>query len=147
MLRQLHPLAGLAGFLTLLTSWISTVLVELFGSHELVVTVKQAIPWGLIVLIPALALTGASGFSIAGNRSGARIDGKRRRMLVIAGLGLLVLTPSAFYLSAGTPFTTAFVLVQAVELLVGAVSLTLMAMSVRDGFELSGRFHAKTGRS
>ncbi|MFC6900570.1 hypothetical protein ACFQGX_35510 [Nonomuraea dietziae] len=67
-------------------------LVELFGSHELVVTVKQAIPWGLIVLIPALALTGASGFSIAGNRSGTRIDGKRRRMLVIAGIGLLVLT-------------------------------------------------------
>ncbi|MEU4703653.1 hypothetical protein [Nonomuraea dietziae] len=146
MLRQLHPLAGLAGFLTLLASWISTVLVELFGSHELVVTVKQAIPWGLIVLIPALVLTGASGFSIAGNRSGTRIDGKRRRMLVIAGLGLLVLTPSAFYLSAGTPFTTAFILVQTVELLAGAVSLTLMAMSVRDGFELSGRFRTNADR-
>jgi hypothetical protein len=138
VLRRLHPIAGIIGFLTILAFWTSTVAVELFGSHEAITIVKQAIPWGFIVLIPALALTGASGLSIAKRGTDARVTAKKKRMPFIAGNGLLVLVPSAFYLSSAT-FTTGFYVVQAIELIAGAVNLTLMALSMRDGFQLSGR--------
>lgn len=49
--RLVHD-GGLA-LLTTLTFWVSTVAVELVGSAESIVAVKRAIPWGLLVLVPA----------------------------------------------------------------------------------------------
>lgn len=43
MLRQFHFIAGLSATLTIATFFLSTVLVELFGSHATVATVKSLI--------------------------------------------------------------------------------------------------------
>lgn len=146
MLRRLHPIAGLIGFLTILTFWVSTVTVELFGSQSAVTTVKQAIPWGLLVLVPALAITGATGFSMSRGSSGPRILAKKRRMPLIAGNGLLILIPSVLYLdrlASRGDFGAAFYAVQTLELIAGAVNLTLMSLNARDGLRLTGRVSAR----
>jgi len=80
MLKRLHPIAGTIGLLTILAFWLSTVGSELFGSRETIAAVKQAIPWGFLIPVPALALTGASGFRLAGASSEPRIARKKRRM-------------------------------------------------------------------
>lgn len=142
MLKRLHPVAATIGFLTILTFWISTVTVELFGSDSSVTTVKQAIPWGLLVLVPALAVTGATGFSMSRGSSEPRIVAKKRRMPFIVGNGLLVLIPCALYLdrlATRDEFGATFYAVQTLELLVGAVNLTLMSLNARDGLRLTGR--------
>src|SRR4051794_3411596 len=98
MLTRLHLTAATVGFLTILTFWVSTVTVEVFGSDNLITTVKQTIPWGLLILAPALAIAGATGASMSGAPSEPRIRAKRRRMPFIAGNGLLILIPTALYL-------------------------------------------------
>ncbi|MGA2815935.1 MAG: hypothetical protein ABSE67_06495 [Xanthobacteraceae bacterium] len=142
MLRRIHPLAGIVAYLTILTFWTSTVVSELFFSVDAVVAVKGAIPWGLLVLVPALAITGATGFRIAGASSQPRIVSKRRRMPFIAGNGILILIPAALGLSvlaSHREFDSLFYIIQAIELVAGAGNLVLMSLNIRDGLRLTGR--------
>jgi hypothetical protein len=39
MLKRIHPIAGIVGFLTILTFWTSTVASELYGSAEMIAAV------------------------------------------------------------------------------------------------------------
>jgi hypothetical protein len=140
MLRKLHPIAGAIGFATILTFWLSTVIAELFGSLPVVAAVKETIPWGFLIVVPALAITGASGFRIAGASSEPRVIKKRRRMPIIAANGLLVLVPAALYLAALASrgeFGMLFYGVQAIELVAGAINLILMSLNIRDGLSLT----------
>jgi len=142
MLKRIHPVAGIIGFLTILTFWTSTVLSELSGSVQAISAVKQAIPWRFLILVPALIIAGASGFRMAGASPDGRILAKKRRMPFIAGNGLLILIPCALYLAmlaARGEFDNTFFAVQAVELVAGAVNLTLMSLNIRDGLRLSAR--------
>jgi hypothetical protein len=140
MLRRIHPIAGLIGFATILTFWLSTVASELFGSITVVAAVKETIPWGFLLLVPALAITGASGFRLAGASSDPRLIRKRRRMPIIAANGVFILIPAALYLAALASrgeFGMLFYGVQAIELVAGAVNLTLMSLNIRDGLSLT----------
>ena len=145
MLRRIHPIAGVVGFLMIFIFWTSTVATELLGSHDAVAAVKQAIPWGLLILVPALAVTGASGFRLAGVSSDPRVVRKKARMPFIAGNGLLILIPAALYLAALAgrgDFGGVFYAVQAIELVAGAINLVLMSLSIVDGFRLTSRLTA-----
>lgn len=137
--RSVHPIAGTLALLTILIFWLSTAISELSGSTAAVVAVKTAIPWGFLVLIPALAAAGGSGFALARGRSGALIARKVRRMPFIAANGLLILIPCAFFLSSQAQsgrFDTAFILVQALELAAGLVNIALLSLNLRDGLRL-----------
>lgn len=59
MTKKAHFIAGLLATFTIATFFLSTILVELFGSHQAVATVKSliVIP-GLFVLVPAIMATG-----------------------------------------------------------------------------------------
>ncbi|RLQ88971.1 hypothetical protein [Notoacmeibacter ruber] len=139
MTRIVHPIAGTLALLTILTFWLSTVFVELFGSTEMTVFVKEAIPWGFLVLIPALAVAGGSGRAL--NTFGLA-HAKVKRMRIIAPNGVLVLVPSAFFLAwkaGGGQLDAVFYAVQAIELLAGALNIALLSLNMRDGLRLTGR--------
>jgi hypothetical protein len=68
MIKIIHPVAGALAILTIATFWLSTALAELFASEATVIAVKTAIPWGFLLLVPALAAAGGSGFSLAKGR-------------------------------------------------------------------------------
>ena len=140
--KTVHVIAGTIGFLTIAIFWFSTLTTELIGSHAAIASVKQCVLWGMVVLIPAMAVAGASGMSLGRGRAGHLVDAKKRRMPIIGLNGLLILVPSAVFLSvraqAGT-FDDRFYAVQAVELIAGAVNLLLMGLNIRDGLRLSGR--------
>lgn len=124
------------------TFWIATLAAELVASPGAVLAVKRFVVQGLFVLVPALAIAGASGFSLSARRAGTLATRKARRMRVIAANGLLVLVPAALFLrhKAGLgAFDAAFIAVQLLELLAGGVNLGLMALNARDGLRLSGR--------
>jgi hypothetical protein len=152
MAKLIHLLAGLLGPLCIATFLVSTILVELFGSDAAVAQLKSLIVSpGLWILLPTLAAAGGSGMFLSRSRRGRLVDAKKRRMPFIAANGLLVLLPCAILLdrwaSAGS-FGTAFYALQAVELIAGAVNLTLMGLNLRDGLRMSGRLRAApaTGR-
>jgi hypothetical protein len=140
--RRVHPVAGGLALLTILLFWTSTVGVELFGDHDDIVAVKQSIVWGLLVLMPALAATGGTGFAVGGHSTDPRVLAKKRRMQVVAAIGILVLAPSVLYLGTTTTpndLGTYFYAVQGVELVAGTINITLMSLNVRDGLRLTGR--------
>lgn len=141
-LHRIHTAAGVLAFLTIAGFWLSTVATELSGSAPAVAAVKSAILWGMLILIPALAATGASGFRLGGGMRLPKVAAKKRRMPFIAANGLLVLVPSAFFLagkaSAGA-FDTGFYVVQAVELCAGLANLVLIGLNIRDGIAISAR--------
>lgn len=142
-LSRVHLFAGLIGFLTILTFWTSTVMTEAFGTLQAVAAVKSAIPWGFLILVPALAVTGATGFRMAGKSSLPVIARKKLRMPFIAVNGIVVLMPAAFYLAALArrgEFGDRFYMVQALELIAGAINITLMSLNIRDGLRLTRRF-------
>lgn len=146
MPKKVHLIAGIVATLTIAAFFLSTVLVELFGSYEAVAAVKQLIVMpGLFILVPAIAATGGSGFYLSKSRKGRLVDAKKKRMPFIAANGLLVLIPCAIVLShwasAGS-FNPTFYAVQAIELLAGATNLVLMGLNIRDGFKMSGRLRA-----
>ena len=138
--HAIHPLAGTLDQLIIAGFWLATVAAEIWGSAATVAAVKTAIPWGFLLLVPALAATGGSGMALAkGVRSGLAAR-KRRRMAAIALNGSLVLIPSALFLAARAGagrFDTGFVLVQAIELVAGAVNLTLLCLNLRDGIRMA----------
>ncbi len=92
MTKIIHPVAGALVLLTIATFWLSTAASELFASHAVVTT---AIPWGFLLLIPALAAAGGSGFALAKGRRAGPIGAKIRRMPLIAANGILILIPCA----------------------------------------------------
>ena len=147
MTKIIHPLAGALAILTIATFWLSTAFSELFGSPAVVTSVKTAIPWGFLLLIPALAAAGGSGFALARQRQGAAlVTSKMKRMRIIAGNGILILIPSALFLAskarAGV-FDAAFYAVQALELVAGATNLALLGLNMRDGLRLTGRLRRR----
>tara|TARA_B100000678_G_scaffold262822_1_gene245254 strand:- start:19293 stop:19766 length:474 start_codon:yes stop_codon:yes gene_type:complete len=147
MVKIIHPVAGAIALLTISIFWLSTVIGELFGSVSMIVAIKSAIPWGFLLLIPALAATGGTGFNLSNGRRPKLITTKIRRTAVCAANGLLVLVPSALFLAfkarAGE-LDAVFYAVQALELVAGAVNITLLGLNMRDGFRMKGRLRRST---
>ena len=138
-----HRVGGLMAVFCIATFWTATVLVELFGSHADVAQLKSLIVTpGLWILIPAVAMAGASGMFLGKSRGGKLVDAKKKRMPFIAANGLLVLVPCAIFLNrwaAACSFDTSFYVVQAIELIAGPINLALMGLNVRDGLRMAGR--------
>jgi len=136
MKTRIHASAGIIGFLTILTFWSSTVISELFTTHETIALVKTTILWGMFILIPAMIIAGTSGMNLGQKRRDPLTAAKKKRMPFIAANGLLILVPAAIYLQSKATsgsFDAMFYTVQVIELLAGATNLTLMGLNIRDG--------------
>ncbi len=146
MMKFIHPIAGVVAIVMIAIFWLSTAVSELFGSQAFVVAIKTMIPWGFLILIPALAGAGGTGFQLARGRRVGLVGAKAKRMPLIALNGILVLIPCAFFLAdkaqAGA-FDTSFYLVQGLELLAGAANFTLLGLNMRDGMRMKGRLRRK----
>ncbi|MGE7470572.1 hypothetical protein ACQKLX_14110 [Bosea sp. NPDC003192] len=146
MIRIIHPVAGAVALLTVTTFWLSTVLAELFASEATLVAVKTAIPWGFLLLVPMLAAAGGSGFVLAKGRRAGLVGAKTRRMPIIAANGILILIPAALFLADKAhhaEFDSIFHVVQALELIAGAVNITLLGLNMRDGLKMKGRLRCR----
>ncbi|MEW7974514.1 MAG: hypothetical protein AB2536_05580 [Candidatus Thiodiazotropha endolucinida] len=148
MKKTVHKLAAITATLCIGTFFLSTILVEVFGSPEAIATVKSLIVMpGLFLLVPAIAATGATGFAMSKSRKGRLLEAKKKRMPIIGANGIIILMPAAIFLdqwaAAGT-FDIWFYLLQGVELLAGAVNLTLMSLNIRDGLRLGGKLPARS---
>jgi hypothetical protein len=139
-MTRIHVSASILALLTIAGFWTSTVITELFLGEASVVALKTTLPWGFLLLIPAMAVAGITGIKLARGRRGGVIGTKLARMKIIAANGVIVLLPSAFFLAflAGRgEFGISFYLVQALELVAGAANLTLLGLNFRDGRKLN----------
>ena len=142
MTRIVHPVAAVIGSAAILLFWASKVTLELFGTQAQVLGVKGAIPRGLFVLVSALAVTGGTGVALSKRWRSPIVARKKRGMPVIPANDILVLVPCALalaWLAARQRFGPLFVSVQALEPAAGALTITLMSLSICDGLRLRRR--------
>lgn len=147
MTRIVHPVAGALALVTIATFWLSTVFSELFASQPAVVAIKTAIPWGFLVLVPALAATGGSGFALAMGQRAGLVGAKIKRMPLIAANGILILIPAALFLASkarAAEFDAVFYAVQALELAAGAANIAFLGLNMRDGLRMRGRLRRQS---
>lgn len=146
-MKKLHAFTSIIAFFTIASFLVSTVLVDLFFNHETIAKIKNLIVLpGLFILIPAMAVTGATGFKISKGRKGKLIGKKKKRMPFIVLNGILFMVPAAIVLDmwASTgQFGTKFWVIQLVEIIGGVINLILLSMSMRDGLILTGKLKLK----
>ncbi|MCW8917192.1 MAG: hypothetical protein OQL08_00030 [Gammaproteobacteria bacterium] len=149
MKQAIHRIGAITATACIALFFTSTIVVELFGTEEAIAMVKSLIVMpGLFVLVPAIAATGATGFALSKNRQGSLLEAKKKRMPIIGANGILILIPAAVFLDQWATtgaFDARFYLVQGLELVVGAVNLTLMSLNIRDGMRLSGKRSSSIG--
>ncbi len=143
MMFIIHRFAASVSILCIALFFSATIFVELLGTAESIAIVKSLIVWpGLFILVPAIALTGSSGFALVKSRNGKLVEQKKKRMPFVGVNGIFVLVPCAIFLdrwaSSGS-FDTYFYIVQGVELLAGAINLVLIGMNMKDGLRMNGR--------
>lgn len=142
MKRNIHAVAGGMALALIATFWTATVASELAGDPALIARVKQGVLAGMAVLVPALMATGGSGFSLAKSWRGHAVEIKKKRMMLAAANGLLILLPSAVLLAAWSSvgrFDGWFFAVQALELAAGATNFVLLGLNMRDGLRMRHR--------
>lgn len=136
----IHKISAATAFILVFSFFSSSLLVELFGDHQAILLVKTVILYAIVLLIFAMALTGITGAKMAPKAKSGPIGSKKKRMPFIAANGLLILVPAAIYLqhlASTEQFSSLFYTVQAIELIVGAINLTLMSLNIRDGRKLT----------
>ncbi|WP_068117570.1 hypothetical protein [Tropicimonas marinistellae] len=141
-IARLHAASGTLALTLIATFWLSTVVAEIIGNTAMVATVKAGILFGFVLLVPALATAGATGTLLARGWKGPRVGAKRRRMAIAATNGLLVLIPSAMFLSSRATagnLDAAFYVVQGLELVCGAINIILLGRNLRDGLSMRRR--------
>ena len=142
MSAKLHAVAGILAISLIAAFFCTTIVSELFLSHAAVTQVKRMIAYSLLLLVPTMAAVAGSGFARAKNRNSPLLQQKKKRMRIIGLNGLLIMVPAAIFLhikASQGEFDLLFYYVQALELIVGALQLTLLYMNFRDGLRLSGR--------
>ncbi|MDN3682968.1 hypothetical protein QWZ04_21935 [Vibrio tapetis subsp. quintayensis] len=141
-IANVHRIAAMTAFFMIFSFFSSSLLVELFGDHHAILTVKTSIMYAMGLLIFVMALTGITGTKLAPNARGGVIGRKKKRMPLIAMNGLLILVPSAIYLqhlASQGQFGTVFYSVQALELVAGSINLVLMGLNIKDGLKMKKR--------
>lgn len=143
MILLIHRFTAFLSLLCILVFMISTLMIEFTGDASLIEGLKRLIVMpGLLILVPAIAATGASGFYLSRGHSAKLLQTKKRRMPLIAANGILLLVPCALVLNHWATqgaLDGAFYTVQVVELIAGAVNLLLIGRNMRDGLLMTGR--------
>ena len=142
MKPKIHAAAGGLAALMIVLFWLGTAYTELLAGAEQIARVKTLILYGMGVLIPALMVTGGTGFALGRGWKLPLIAVKARRMKLIALNGVVVLLPSAIalaYLARMGRIDGLFYLIQAVELAAGAVNLTLISLNMKAGLGIRNK--------
>lgn len=145
MKSKIHAIAGVLGFVCVLTFTASTVTSLLAGGNEVTAAAKGFNFVGMFALLPALLVAGASGVSLLGKRVDPLAAAKQKRGPIAFMTSLFVLLPSSYFLSSWAADATLdgwFYGVQALELAGSGVCLFMIGANIRDGLALRGRLSA-----
>lgn len=138
-LQKLHATASTLGLVLIAAFFVSSVVAEMGGDHDTILRVKTAICFALFALVPIMGAAGVSGQRLAGKSRAPIIRQKKRRMQLVVMNAAFILIPCAlalYWLASHGRFGAMFTAVQAIELLAGAVNITLLAQNLRAGLQM-----------
>ncbi|MEM0517210.1 MULTISPECIES: hypothetical protein [Aequorivita] len=138
-LIKIHIATTVIAALTIANFFTFSLIAEIIGDADFIKQVKTVILYCLPVLIIAMPLLALSGKRLAGKSINPLVLQKQKRMKFVAINGLLLIS-LAIYLYYHANFKTidtTFFTVQGIELLLGAVNLSLIGLNIRAGLRLS----------
>jgi len=148
MIRSIHPVAGVIALAATVTFWGAAAGAWVLGSETAILWVRTVILWGMLVLVPAVVIAGASGYKLGGAEKRGRIGHKKQRLRFIGINTIVVVLPCAFLLhdlaleaQLGVPYT----IEQAIELVAGLLNVVFLLMNARDGRALVAERKAAEG--
>jgi CDGSH-type Zn-finger protein len=150
MKKYSHAIAGVIGFICILTFVASTLYAGLFGDPAAYAAIKSSIFRWVFLLIAALLVAGGTGVNLLGKRQEVLALSKQKRGPIGFMTSLLVLLPCAYFLSkwvAAGSFGTLFNVVQTLELLASGLVIAMIGLNIRDGMALTGRIARKGAAS
>jgi len=138
---RIHILASIAALLLICTFFTASLLAELDSDIYVIRNVKRGILYAIPLLLVTMPVLGISGLKLAGNSRHSLVLLKKRRMKFIALNGgiLIFLAIFLFYWSHYHKIDGIYLICQIIELLLGAVNLSLIGMNIKDGWTLSGK--------
>lgn len=141
-----HIIATAVALLTIGSFFTLSLVAELIGDPAFIRQVKTGILYGVPVLLIAMPTLGLTGKQLAGKSTHPLVQRKMRRMKFVALNGFLLIGLAVYLYFRVThyPIDGTFLLVQLIELLLGAVNVALIVLNVRTGMQLSGRKVGKT---
>jgi hypothetical protein len=138
-MMRVHIAAGIVSLLSVTGLWSATAVGALSGDMAFLTGIERTVPWGFVVLIPALLAAGVTGQRIAGGWASLVLRHKLRRMRLALLITVLILLPASLalaHLASIGAFAYEFLLEEAVALSFGALTICLLAMNARDGVRL-----------
>ena len=136
-----HIIATSIAILTIGCFFSFSLIAEIKGSQEFIKQVKTGILYCLPVLLFVMPMLGITGKKLAGKSKSPIVATKMKRMKFVA-LNGIILSSLAVYLylrAINDNIDSTFLYVQILELLFGAVNLTLIGLNIKAGMKLSGR--------
>jgi len=142
MKKRIYTIASLLAVGLIALFMLATITAEISGSRSLIFGAKTVILFGLFILVASIILAGVLGRSMAAENMSPTFRRMRRRLTIVAPIGLLVLTPYDVTLRAlavAHNFGILFVVLQILEFIGGITNLTLLSLNVRDNRHVSHR--------
>lgn len=126
-----------------------SLIAEIMGNHEFIKQVKTEVLYCLPILLLAMPMLAITGKKLAGKSKSPIVATKMKRMKFVAfnGIILISLAIYLYFRAINNNIDSTFLGVQIIELLFGAINLTLLGLNIKAGMKLSGRIKRKTAHS
>ncbi len=136
-----HIIATSIAVLTIGCFFSFSLIAEIMGNQEFIKQVKTGILYCLPILVIAMPILGITGKKLAGKSQNPIVTTKMRRMKFVAfnGIILISLAIYLYFRATNNNIDSTFLYVQIIELLFGAINLTLIGLNIKAGMKLSGR--------
>jgi len=136
-----HIIATAIAVLTISCFFSLSLIVEITGNQEFIKQVKTGILYCLPILIVTMPMLGITGKKLAGKSKSPIVATKIKRMKLVAlnGIILVSLAIYLYFRATNNNIDNTFLSIQIIELLFGAINLTLIGLNIKAGMKLSGR--------
>jgi uncharacterized membrane protein YuzA (DUF378 family) len=144
-----HIIATAIAVLTIGCFFSFSLIAEITGNHEFIKQVKKGILYCLPILVLTMPMLGITGKKLAGNSKSPIVATKMKRMKFVAfnGIILVSLAIYLYFRATNNNIDNTFLSIQIIELLFGAINLTLIGLNIKAGRKLSGRKKRNTAHN
>tara|TARA_R110002020_G_scaffold150915_2_gene327799 strand:+ start:716 stop:1186 length:471 start_codon:yes stop_codon:yes gene_type:complete len=143
-----HIIGTIMAVLTIGCFFGFSLIAEIRGNPEFIKQVKTGVLYCLPILLFAMPMLGITGKKLAGSSKSPIVVTKMKRMKFVAFNGIILISLAVYlYFRANeNNIDSTFLGVQIIELLFGAINLTMLGLNIKDGMLLSGRIKRNTAQ-
>lgn len=140
-LIKIHLAATTVATITIVMFFSVSLVAELHGDEELIISVKTGIFRFLPLLLFSMPALAISGNKLAAASDNVLVKQKKQRMKIVMVNGIVLVTLAVFlyYRANYQSVDQVFMYAQIAELCFGLFNLILMGMNIYSGLKLSGR--------